>query len=349
VSTHGPVWIVAEGGPGRPSEAAVSLAAEASRLAGQLGTEADAVVLGVCADELVGELGSRGTSRVFLAPVPAAPLPDVDACVALLADLVHEHQPSILLCPATSLSRELAPRLAARLETGLASNCTDVEVGADGVLRLSRAVYGGRASCTVVCPEARPQMATLEPRPSAPGYGPTTREPQVIRVEAPDSSPARVEVQDIVQGDPLTMDLAEADVIVAGGRGVGGKEGFALLLELASLLGGAVAASRPAVDAGWVPYDRQVGQSGRTVAPSLYVACGISGAPHHAVGMREARTVVAINTDGHAPIFDLADLAVVADVREALPPLLARLRERRSEAPAAAALDAFTQRQGNNG
>lgn len=322
------------------------LAAEASRLADQLSTEADAVVLGACDDGLVRTLGSRGASRVFLASVPAAPLPDADACVPLLVDLIREHQPGIVLWPATSLSRELAPRVAARLGTGLASACTDLDVGSDGLLRMSRAVYGGRASAIVLCPQARPQMATLDARYSARRYSGPAREAQVTRVEASGAAIARSEVQGIIQGDPLTMDLAEADVIVAGGRGVGGGEGFELLMELASLLGGAVAASRPAVDAGWVPYHRQVGQSGRTVAPSLYVACGISGAPHHAVGMREARTVLAINTDGHAPIFDLADLAVVADVREVLPPLLARLREKGAETATAAAatLDDFARR-----
>jgi electron transfer flavoprotein alpha subunit len=129
------------------------------------------------------------------------------------------------------------------------------------------------------------------------------------------------------------MELAEADVIVAGGRGVGSREGFELLVELASLLGGAVAASRVAVDAGWVPHHRQVGQSGRTVAPSLYIACGISGASHHTVGMRDAKTVVAINTDRTAPIFDLADLAIVGDVHEVLCPMVDRLRETRAKEP----------------
>jgi electron transfer flavoprotein alpha subunit len=148
----------------------------------------------------------------------------------------------------------------------------------------------------------------------------------VVQVETPCAAAPRTRVERLVQGDPLTMDLAEADVVVAGGRGVGGRESFELLVELASLLGGAVAASRVAVDAGWVASHRQVGQSGRTVAPGLYVACGISGSPHHTVGMREAGTIVAINSDGSAPILDLADLALVGDLHQVLPPVLARLR-----------------------
>jgi electron transfer flavoprotein alpha subunit len=334
MTVHAPVWAVAEGGSGRLSELAVSLTAEASRLAGQLGTEAHTVVVGNCEDELVRALGSRGATHVFVAGWSAAPH-DSDAYVPLLTALIRKHQPSVVLCGATILGRELAARVAACLGTGLASDCTDLEISPGGVLRMSRTAYGGRASCTVVCPQARPQMATLRPRPSLTDCGASAREPRVIRLEAESIASPRTKVERVVQGDPLTIDLAEADVIVAGGRGVAGREGFELLVELASLLGGAVAASRVAVDAGWVPYHRQVGQSGRTVAPSLYIACGISGAPHHVVGMRGARMVVSINTDRHAPIVDLAHMAVVGDLRDVLPPVLARLREDTSRARSA--------------
>jgi len=344
MSIQGAVWAVAEGRSGRLSEASVSLMAEAARLADQLGTEAAAVVLGDCDDELMRALGSQGAARVFVPSASGVPLHDPDTCVAIVTDLVRRHQPGVVLYGTTSLARELAPRVAVRLGTGLASDCTGLSVGPDGLLRMSRAAYGGRASCTVVCPEARPQMATLEPRPVAAGRSAVGQEPQVIQVEAPCNAAPRVTVQGLIQGDARTMDLAEADVVVAGGRGVGSREGFELLVELASLLGGTVAASRVAVDAGWVPHDRQVGQSGRTVAPSLYVACGISGVSHHTVGMREAKTIVAINTDRTAPIFDLADLAIVGDVREVLCPVVDRLREARAKAalPGETALDTPT-------
>jgi len=342
---QGAVWGVAEGHSGRPSEAAVSLMAEAARLADQLGAEAAAVVLGDCDDELVRALGSQGAARVFVASAGGAPLHDTDTRVAVLTDLVRTHEPSVVLCGTTALARDLAPRVAARLGTGLASHCTGLNVGPDGLLRMSRAAYGGRASCTVVCPKARPQMATLGPRPSAAGRSAAGRQPQVIQVETSCSAVAPgITVQGVIQGDARTMDLAEADVVVAGGRGVGSRKGFDLLVELASLLGGTVAASRVAVDAGWVPHHRQVGQSGRTVAPSLYIACGISGASHHTVGMRDAKTIVAINADRTAPIFDLADLAIVGDVHEVLYPVVDRLRETRAKAPppGEAALDMFS-------
>jgi electron transfer flavoprotein alpha subunit len=318
--------------------------AEAARVAHQLGTEAGAVILGECDESLIGTLGCRGAARVFLAHVPGAPPIHAGPFVPVLADLIRRHQPAVVLWGTTALAQELAPRVAARLGTGLASDCLDVRVGGDGVLYMSRAAYGGRASCTVVCPQARPQMATLRQRPAPVAEAVAGWQPEVIRLETPpDASVSPTVVTGFFQEDPSSMDLAEADVIVAGGRGVGGREGFRLLVELASLLGGAVAASRPVIDAGWVPPHRQVGQSGRTVAPSLYIACGISGAPHHLVGMRESKTVVAINSDRNAPVFGLADLGIVGDLHEVLPPVVARLHETRARASSSgeAVLDTF--------
>lgn len=350
MGSEGAVWAVVEGQSGPLSEMTVSLMAEAARLADALGTEAAAVVLGRCDEDLVGALGSRGAARVFVADIPAASLHHAEPYVPPLTELIRGHLPGVVLCEATALGRELAPRVAARLRTGLASDCLAVSVGAGGALQMSRAVYGGRASCTVVCPQARPQMLTLErQRSSAAAHVAPAREPEVIRLDAVHAaSAARTDLTGFFQEDPSSMDLAEADVVVAGGRGVGSLQGFQLLVELASLLGGTVAASRAAVDAGWVPSHRQVGQSGRTVAPSLYIACGISGAPHHAVGMRESRTVVAINTDRNAPIFGLADLGIVGDLHEVLPPVMTRLREVRTQAPPSgeAALDAFARLRG---
>ncbi len=340
---QGGVMAVVEGRSPSVSEEAVRVVAEAARLAGDLRAAADAVVLGDCNGELPAAFGSAGVARVFVASVPSAALHHADTYLPVLDGIVAREQPAVVLFAAAALFREVAARLAVRLHTGLASGCTGLRVGPDGLLRMSRGAYGGRASCTVVCPQARPQMAVLESglsagRPGAPG-----REPQVIPVHVPCAEAPRTSVEGVIQGDPRTMDLAEADMIVAGGRGVGSRESFELLVELASLLGGCVAASRVAVDAGWLPSHRQVGQSGRTVAPSLYVACGISGASHHTVGMRDAGTVVAINTDSRAPIFDLADLALVGDLHEVLPPVLARLRESgsKSSSPGAAAFGAF--------
>jgi len=344
MGTEGAVWAVVGEQCGVPSERAASLVAEAARVADQLGTEAGAVVLGQCDESLIGAFGSRGTARVFLAHILGTSPHHADPYVPALVDLIRRHQPTVVLWDTTALARELAPRVAARLGTGLASDCLGVAVSGDGVLHLSRAAYGGRASCTVACPQARPQMATLQQSPAAALPVVAGRQPEVVALEAvPGSSVSCTVVTGFFQEEPSSMDLAEADVVVAGGRGVGSREAFRLLAELASLLGGAVAASRPVVDAGWVPPHRQVGQSGRTVAPSLYIACGISGAPHHLVGMRESKTVIAINSDRNAPVFGLADLGIVGDLHEVLPPVVARLRESKTRGPlpGEAALDTF--------
>lgn len=344
------VMAVVEGGSVPVSEEAVRVMAEAARLAGEFRAVADAIVLGDCDDEMAAALGSQGAARVLVASAPDAALHHVDTYLPVLDDIVAREQPDVVMFAGAALLREVAARLAVRLHTGLASDCTGLSVGPDGLLRMSRGAYGGRASCTVVCPQARPQMAVLASGLSAGRHGTPGRKPQVIPVDVPCAEAPRTSVERVIQGDPRTMDLAEADVIVAGGRGVGSRESFELLVELASLLGGCVAASRVAVDAGWLPSHRQVGQSGRTVAPSLYVACGISGASHHTVGMRDAGTVVAINTDRRAPIFDLADLALVGDLHEVLPPVLARLHEAGpgGSSPGAAAFIAFAQESGES-
>jgi electron transfer flavoprotein alpha subunit len=220
--------------------------------------------------------------------------------------------------------RVLAARLAVRLGAGLASECTKLDIDGDGNLLVSRPVYQGRLSARVSC-RSIPQIATFQP-----GYGrrsATPCEPEVLPLPAPTIAVPRSTVEKEVRDPPCDMDLMSADVIVAGGRGVGGPDGFALLERLAQRLGGALAASRAAVDAGWVRADRQVGLSGKTVAPRLYVACGISGATHHVVGMKDAKSVIAINSDKSAPIFKIADVAILGDIHEVIPRVLEKLED----------------------
>jgi len=222
--------------------------------------------------------------------------------------------------------------VAARLGTGLASNCTRVDLNENDLLVMTRPVYGGKASCRVVCPQARPQMATLQPGAARAKRPDPSRQAQVVAFDAGLSPQClRLRLEDVIKIPPAALDVTEAEVIIAAGRGVGSEEGFRLVEQLAHLMGAAVAASRPVVDVGWAPYERQVGLSGKTVAPRLYIACGISGATHHVVGMRDSRAVVAINQDPHAPIFEIADVKIVADVHEVLPLLVERLRRLRQE------------------
>jgi len=328
----GEVWVVVDHNGDEVEDIALELLGQARSLADRLGRSAAAVLLGESVCGLVPPLGQHGADAVYLAESPLLGTYNPDAYTPVLAQLIRRQQPSIVLWGATDQGRDLAPRTAARLATGLASNCTRVDLGEDGLLMMTRPVYGGRASCNVVCPQARPQMATIQAGATAPGRPDPTRQAQVIAVEVSLSPEGlRLRLEDMIKIDPSVLDVTEAETIVAGGRGTGSEDGFRLVERLAHLLGAVVAASRPVVDVGWAPYERQVGLSGKTVAPRLYIACGISGANHHVVGMKDSRAVVAINQDPYAPIFQIADVKIVGDLREVLPAAIERLQRLRQE------------------
>jgi electron transfer flavoprotein alpha subunit len=328
----GGVWVVVDHAADGVEDTALEVLGRARELADRLGLPVAAVLLGDDVGGLAPLVGQGGADTVYLAESPLLAAYNPDAYAPLLSDLIRSRRPSIVLWGATDQGRDLAPRVAARLRTGLASNCTGVDLSDDGLLVMTRPVYGGKASCDVVCPQARPQMATLQPgavpgKRSDPG-----RRAQVMAVDVSLSIQSlRLRLEEVIRIPSSALGLTEADVIVAGGRGVGSEEGFRLVEHLAHLMGAAVAASRPVVDAGWAPYERQVGLSGKTVAPRLYVACGISGANHHLVGMKDSRAVVAIDQDPHAPIFQIADVKIVGDLRQVLPSLIERLRRLRQE------------------
>jgi electron transfer flavoprotein alpha subunit len=330
------VWVVVDHRAGEVEEASLELLAEGRALADRLGSALGAIALGEDLGGLAEALGRAGVDRAYLADYPLLREGHPDVCTPVLAALIRREEPAMVLFPAERRTREVAPRVAARLGTGLASECTRLDLDAQGLLAVSRPVYGGRASGTVFCPEARPQMATFQPGFGAKRSVPSAREAQVVPVQlSAEGASARTKVERVFRDPPATMDLADAEVVVAGGRGMGGPEGFHLLEELAELLGGALAASRAPVDAGWVPAHRQVGLSGRTVAPRVYMACAISGTVHHLVGMKESKAVIAINTDRHAPIFKLADLGIVGDVLQVVPAVVERLRRTVGTRPSA--------------
>lgn len=328
----GGVWVVVDHAADEVEDIALELLGRARELADGLGLPVVAVLLGDDVRGLVPLVGQCGADTVYLAESPLLAAYNPDAYAPLLTGLIRSRQPSIVLWGATDQGRDLAPRVAARLGTGLASSCTRVDLSEDGRLVMTRPVYGGKASCDVVCPQARPQMATLQPG-AAPARRPDpSRRAQVVAVDVSLSTQSlRLRLEEVIKIPSSALGVTEADVIVAGGRGVGSEEGFRLVEQLAHLMGAAVAASRPVVDAGWAPYERQVGLSGKTVAPRLYVACGISGANHHVVGMKDSRAVVAIDQDPHAPIFQIADVKIVGDLRQVLPSLIERLRRLRQE------------------
>jgi len=328
----GDVWVVVDHTGDELDDIALELLGQARELADRLVLPVAAVLLGDDVRTLAPLLGRYGADTVYLAESPLLGAYNPDAYAPVLADLICRERPSIVLWGATDQGRDLAPRVAARLGTGLASNCTRVDLSDDGLLVTTRPVYGGKASCRVVCPQARPQMATFQPGAARAKRPDSSRQARVVALDVGLSPQClRLRLEKVITISPSALDVTEAEVIVAAGRGVGSEEGFRLVEQLAHLVGAAVAASRPVVDVGWAPYERQVGLSGKTVAPRLYIACGISGANHHVVGMKDSKAVVAINQDPHALIFQMADVKIVADVHEVLPLLVERLRPLRQE------------------
>jgi electron transfer flavoprotein alpha subunit len=319
------IWVLAEQSGGKLNDASLEVLSCARQLADKSGGKVSAALFGN-SQELARALGSYGADKVYLLDNPLlldySPEPYVEA----LSRLIKEGNPAAVLGGATLTGREFASRLAARLNTGLLSDCVSLTVNQQGLMSGTRLTHGGRVSSTTVCPSTRPQMATVRSGIMKVSRPDTTRKPEVtvITPELSRSRP-RVKVTGVVRADPEKIGLDEAEVIVAGGRGVGNKENFGVLEDLARRLGGVVAGSLGAIDEGWLPRRKLVGQTGTTVAPKLYIACGISGSVYHVLGMREAEFVIAINKDPGAPIFKVADMGIIGDVVEVLTAIIGRL------------------------
>jgi electron transfer flavoprotein alpha subunit len=309
----------------RPSLQAVSVA---RRLAGD-GGRVDALALGDGAAGAAAAAGEAGADRVLAAADPGFDAYAPETYAAALADAVRESGCEIVLVAGTAMGRDVAARAAARLTTGLLSDLVEVERPAAGGLRGRRPVYSGKAFAWEAVPEARPAMATL--RPNAFAVVPVPGKAAEVVPFSPSAVTARVAATRIETPPRQELDVAEASVIVSGGRGLKAPEHFSLVRDLAQALGGAVGASRAVVDAGWIPHAHQVGQTGKVVSPSLYVACGISGAIQHLAGMSSSKVIVAINKDADAPIFKVATYGIVGDVFEVLPKLTAEIAKLKAE------------------
>lgn len=327
------VWVYAETRHGRIAPVSFELLGVGRRLADQRGVSLSAVLLGSALDGQAKELVAYGADTVYTVDDPALEHFTDDAYGNVLADLIREHRPETVLAGATAIGRSFIPRVATMLKTGLTADCTDLDIREeDGALLQTRPAFGGNIMATIVCPYSRPQMATVRPLVMRPNEHDAGRTGEIVNV-TPDTArlKSRVKVLRSVIEEQDQVNLNEADIVVAGGRGLESEKGFALVSELADVLGGAVAASRAAVDSGWVSYPHQVGQTGKTVCPKLYIACGISGAIQHVIGMQSADTIVAINRDPESPIFDVATYGIVGDVFETLPRLIAQMKERKSQ------------------
>ncbi len=322
------IWVFIEQRAGVLHEVGLELLGKARELAEASGGTVAAVVLGADVAPLADRLIRHGADLVLLAEHPLLEPYRLLPYTTVLAQAVRQYQPAIMLFGATSLGMELAPRLAARLNTGLSAHCLDLKLDANGNLLQMVPGWGGGVVATIKCPAHRPQMATVMPGVMQ-KCEPAARSGQVINLPIDaDLDTSGPQVLEVHREDPKEKPLEAAEVVVAGGWGIGGPEGWKLLEELAGLLGGAVGATRPPVDEGWALEAQMIGQSGKTVRPRLYIGVGISGMSHHVVGMEGSKVVVAINSDPRAPIFEVADIVIVGDYREILPPLLEEIRSR---------------------
>ena len=326
------VWVYAEFRDGRIAPVAFELLGSGRKLADQLGVPLAAVLLGSGLENKAQDLVAYGADKVYQIDDPALTHFTDDAYANVFEDLIREHKPEIVLAGATAIGRSFIPRLATMLATGLTADCTALAIREeDGALLQTRPAFGGNIMATIECPTSRPQMATVRPLVMKPNVRDDSRQGEIVKV-APDNArlQSRVKVLRSVREETNEVNINEADILVAGGRGLDSEKGFAMIRELAGLLGGATAASRAAVDSGWVPYPHQVGQTGKTVCPKVYFACGISGAVQHMVGMQSSDTIIVINRDENAPIFNVATYGLVGDVFEVLPKLISRLKDQQA-------------------
>ena len=328
LAAYSGIWVFIEQTGGEAAKVSWELLGKGKELAEQRKCRLSAVVLGDGVEQLCRQAIGYGAQTVYLMDAPVLHHYRTEAYQRGLCALVEKYRPEVILMGATGLGRDLAGVVATVLATGLTADCTGLHMDEKGNLMQTRPAFGGNIMATIVCDKYRPQMSTVRPHvmpmpPFDPALkGEIIREPAPVREE---EIPVKV-LEVLLDGGGEKVDIAGADFIISGGRGMMGKENFSMLHELADVLGGVVGASRSAVDAGWMPPDRQVGQTGKTVRPKVYIACGISGAIQHLVGMQDSDVIIAINRDPEAPIFQVANYGLVGDLFRIIPALTQKLR-----------------------
>ena len=326
------VFVFAEQREGVIQSVAFELLGKARDLADVLGEKVVALLLGSGIKDKAQSLIEFGADEVIVVDTPELKDYLSEQYSQVMYQIIEERKPNIVLYGATTIGRDMAPRLASRLKAGLTADCTKLEIqeGADGQLDLhsTRPAFGGNLMATIVCPNTRPQMSTVRPGVMQKMERQAGRQGVVTDfVPKFDTAKFKVKLVETIKADKSIADISEAKILVSGGRGVHNKEGFDKLQALADVLGGQVASSRAMVDNGVMPHECQVGQTGKTVRPNLYMACGISGAIQHLAGMEESDFIIAINKDKFAPIFSVADLGIVGDLHKIVPMLTERINK----------------------
>ncbi len=323
------VWVFVEEEGGKIAGVSFELLGKARNLADDLGCKVVAVYLGKGVKEKAKKLINKGADKVIVVDNPKLEHFIAENYSNVLSYLIQKHKPEIFLAGATTMGRSLMSRVAITVHTGLTADCTGLDIdSAKGLLVQTRPAFGGNIMAQIITPGHRPQMATVRHKVMQELDEDPSRKGEIVEEKFEDTFvDGRIAFIDFFKEEAFKVNLAEADIIVSGGRGVGGAENFGIIRELAEVLGAAVGASRAAVDSGWIPYSHQVGQTGRTVAPKVYIACGISGQIQHLVGMQSSKIIVAINKDPDAPIFKVANFGIVGDLFKVVPALTKKFKE----------------------
>ncbi|HVO38149.1 MAG TPA: electron transfer flavoprotein subunit alpha [Spirochaetia bacterium] len=326
VTTYAGVAVLAEHRRGKIASVVPEIIGAARALATARSTTVSAILVGSGVRTYADELLSYGIDEVWMIDDPSIGDFDEDVQAELVSEILLEKKPEIFLGGGTVVGRSLLPRVAARILTGLTADCTELSIDAESqLLRQTRPAFGGNIMATILTQNHRPQMATVRHKVMTPAEKVSEPKGRVVELKHIPVPKSKLEFLEFVEEKSATVNLVEADVIVSGGRGIKDPKNFALIEQLALATGGAVGASRAAVDAGWIPYSHQVGQTGKTVKPTVYIACGISGAIQHLAGMKGSDMIIAINSDPNAPIFDVAHYGIVGDLFQVVPELIRRL------------------------
>ncbi|KOA19734.1 acryloyl-CoA reductase electron transfer subunit beta [Clostridium homopropionicum DSM 5847] len=323
------IWVFAEQKDGVLESVSLELLGQASRLAKDLDTDVSAVLLGSSLENTVKELIAYGADNVYCIDDPSLSRYNDESYANIICDLIKQYKPDIVLLGATAYGRSLAPRISSRLNTGLTADCTILEIDKEKkILLQTRPAFGGNLMATIVCPNHRPQMSTVRPKVMKAIEPDYNRKGTIINPEVIIPASTKVKVLDVCTFPKEELNLEDAEIIVAAGRGIGDSKNLQLVEELAKVLNATVGASRAAVDEGYIEYAHQIGQTGKTVSPKLYIACGISGAIQHLAGISSSEIIVAINKDPDAPIFKVAHYGIVGDIEKILPQLIEKFKNK---------------------